>query len=57
MQAHMVEASRIVLDGFELRSDAKRIVYPDRYLDGRGAAMWERVMGLLSKPESTGGAA
>ncbi len=54
MQAHMVEASRIVLDGFELRSDAKRIVYPDRYLDGRGAAMWERVMGLLSKPDVTG---
>lgn len=53
MQAHMVEASRIVLDGFQLRSDAKRIVYPDRYLDGRGAAMWGRVMSLLSTHEQT----
>ena len=52
MQACMVEASRIVLDGFELRADAKRIMYPDRYLDGRGAAMWARVMALLSPPEA-----
>ena len=57
MQAHMAEASRIVLDGFQLRSDAKRIVHPDRYLDGRGAAMWERVMNLLSAPDAMSRAA
>ena len=52
MQAHMVEAARIVLNGFELRSDAKRIVHPDRYVDGRGAAMWARVTDLLSEPKA-----
>ena len=36
MQACMAEASRVVLDGFELRSDAEVVGYPDRYMDGRG---------------------
>jgi DNA polymerase I len=47
IQAAMREASRIVLDGFELRSDAKIIRYPDRYADKRGKMMWDRVTGLL----------
>jgi hypothetical protein len=48
MQAHMAEASRVVLDGFELRSDAKLVRYPDRYMDeGRGRIMWDKVMGIL----------
>jgi hypothetical protein len=48
MQTAMAEASRIVLDGFELASDAKLIRYPDRYIDARGQSMWDRVMGLLN---------
>ena len=47
MQDAMREASRIVLDGFELGTDAKIVRYPDRYMDERGAAMWERVMELI----------
>jgi hypothetical protein len=48
MQAAMAEASRIVLDGFELRSDAKLIHYPDRFMDeSRGRVMWERVLRLV----------
>jgi DNA polymerase-1 len=44
----MAEAPGIVLDGFELRSDAKLIPYPDRFMDeSRGRAMWERVMRLI----------
>jgi hypothetical protein len=47
MQEAMREASRIVLNGFELGTDAKVVRYPDRYMDERGALMWERVMTLV----------
>jgi DNA polymerase I len=47
MQACMAEASRIVLDGFELRSEAKSFIYPERYRDEKGSQMWQRVMSLL----------
>jgi DNA polymerase I-like protein with 3'-5' exonuclease and polymerase domains len=46
-QAIMRRASSIVLNGFELGSDAKLIVYPDRYMDERGTRMWEAVMGIV----------
>ena len=52
-QAAMLEASQIVLDGFELRTDAEIVRYPDRYVDGRGKKMWSEVMGIL---ESLGAA-
>jgi len=48
-QVLMAKASEIVLDGFSLRSEAKVIRYPDRYMDERGRAMWETVMGILSE--------
>ena len=51
MQAAMQEASRVVLDGFELRSDVEIVRYPDRYMDPRGEVMWERVMGLIGRQE------
>jgi len=47
MQEAMFEASRIVLDGFELGTDAKIVRYPDRYMDERGSLMWDRVMRLI----------
>jgi hypothetical protein len=47
MQEIMRLASTKVLNGFELRTEAKVIRHPDRYMDGRGSAMWERVMRLL----------
>jgi hypothetical protein len=50
-QEMMVEASRIVLSGFELRSDAEVVRYPDRYVDKRGETMWNRVMGVLESVE------
>lgn len=46
----MQEASRIVLDGFELGSDVKEVRYPDRYMDKRGAVMWNKVMHLVGMP-------
>ena len=44
MQDAMREASRIVLDGFELGTDVQVVRYPDRYTDERGTVMWHRVM-------------
>ena len=49
MQEAMREASRIVLDGFELGTDADVIKYPNRFSDERGAVMWARVMTLITK--------
>ncbi len=45
----MAEASRVVLSGFELRSDAKIVRYPDRYTDPRGEKMWETVVAILAE--------
>jgi hypothetical protein len=56
-QRVMAEASRVVLDGFELRSDAKVVRHPDRYVDPRGECMWKTVMELLAElpePELVG---
>jgi DNA polymerase-1 len=49
MQAAMAEASRIVLNGFEIRTDAKLVRHPDRYMDPRGRVMWDRVTQLVAK--------
>jgi DNA polymerase I len=48
----MRRASRIVLNAtaagkHELRTDVKFIRYPDRYVDGRGEDIWDRVLKLL----------
>lgn len=48
-QAAMAEASRVVLSGFELRSDAKIVRHPDRYSDPRGVRMWDAVMAILNE--------
>jgi hypothetical protein len=47
MQEAMTEASRDVLSGFELGTDTHIVRYPDRYMDERGAVMWDRVMNLI----------
>jgi DNA polymerase I len=49
MRAAMAEASRIVLGGFELRTDVHIVKYPDRYMDARGGEMWRRVIDLIQK--------
>ena len=46
-QAAMAEASEVVLAGFRLRSDAKIVRWPDRYMDDRGREFWARVLALL----------
>jgi DNA polymerase I len=47
----MAEASRLVLGGFEIRTDAKIVKWPDRYMDKRGVDMWNTVMKHLDRVE------
>jgi len=49
MRAAMTKAAGIVLNGFELHTDATVIRYPDRYSDPRGRMMWNQVMSLISR--------
>jgi hypothetical protein len=48
----MREASEEVLAGFPLRTDAKVVRHPDRYMDDRGRQMWESVQRLLDELSS-----
>jgi DNA polymerase I len=50
-RAAMAEASRVVLSGFEIGTDVKLVTYPDRYMDGRGQVMWDRVCDLVAAEE------
>jgi len=43
----MARASRVILNGFELRTDMKKVRYPHRYMDVGGKAMWNIVMECL----------
>lgn len=43
----MNEASRVVLDGLEVGTDAMVVRHPERYTDPRGELMWSRVLELL----------
>lgn len=54
-QEAMQEASRIVLGGFALNTDASTVEYPNRYSDSRGKKMWDRVTRLSSAAEERGG--
>ena len=49
MRAAMDEAARAVLDGFPIPTDVTIVRYPDRFMDKRGAVMWERVTRLLGQ--------
>jgi DNA polymerase I-like protein with 3'-5' exonuclease and polymerase domains len=49
MQELMRRASRVVLGGHELRTDAKIIRHPERYTDRRGDAVWANVLRLLAE--------
>ncbi|MFO0892581.1 MAG: DNA polymerase, partial [Isosphaeraceae bacterium] len=54
IQSAMAEASAVILDGFRLRSDAKIIRWPDRYMDDRGREFWGRVMMSLRHQAGAG---
>lgn len=46
-QAAMEEASREVLDGFGLRTDAEIVAWPNRYADPRGTVLWDAIQQIL----------
>jgi DNA polymerase-1 len=48
-QAAMAEASAAVLDGFQLRSEAKVFRFPAHYEDPRGVAMWSTVWAIIGE--------
>jgi hypothetical protein len=45
----MMEASKIILQGFGVTVDAKIVKYPDRYMDPRGQDMWKTISGILDR--------
>jgi DNA polymerase I len=47
----MTEASRQILDGFEIRVDAKVFPHPHPFVDGRGVEMWDKIMRLVEQAE------
>ncbi len=51
LQRIMTRAGAIVLEGFEVRTDAEKIIYPDRYQDERGTIMWEKITQLIDEFE------
>lgn len=60
MREAMAEASRIVLGGFELKTECPNggdfpqiIRHPRRYMDERGAEMWNTVTELVAKRQAT----
>jgi hypothetical protein len=57
LQACMREASRVVLGGLELGSDAKLVTWPERYGASRGEVMWDTVTRLLAGLGAAGPAA
>jgi DNA polymerase I len=54
MQAAMAEASRIILNGFEVKTEARIIRHPAGYMNEgeKGFAMWERVIRILNEIEA-----
>ena len=50
-QKAMKRAGELTLKGFPLRSEAKLILCPDRYMEPRGQAMWELVWEIVNEIE------
>lgn len=51
-QQAMARASKLVLGGFELRSEVKLVRHPERYENPRGTQMWNLVWNLIEKLEA-----
>jgi DNA polymerase family A len=56
-RAAMAAASRLVLAGFEIRTDVKTVLHPNRYTDKRGLVMWQRIMALIEQRQAKAAAA
>jgi DNA polymerase I-like protein with 3'-5' exonuclease and polymerase domains len=47
----MTEASRVILGGLDIDTEATVVHWPDRYADDRGEVMWERMTEILARHE------
>lgn len=47
----MAKASRIVLQGYEVNTDVEITRWPDRCMDGRGSALWQKINDQLLRRE------
>jgi DNA polymerase I len=45
----MRQSSEIVTRGLTIRVETKPVLYPDRYMDKDGKAMWDRIIGMHEK--------
>ena len=52
-RAAMADASRVVLAGFEIGTDAKIVRWPGRYVDESGAEFWDTVLRIAGPPATT----
>lgn len=52
-RALMTRAGAAVAGGLPVRTDAEVVRWPERYMDERGKAMWDRVMGLIGRLHRT----
>jgi hypothetical protein len=48
----MSKAGQAVTRGLEIRTEAEIVRWPHRYMDERGAAMWDKIMALLLAQEA-----
>ncbi len=56
-QYTMADASSVFLNGFRLRTEARIVRYPHRYMDERGQEMWDPGGGTSTTAERAQGAA
>ena len=49
-QSLMAKASRVILKGFTLQTEATCFLYPEHYADEKGTRMWEVVSRFLEQP-------
>jgi hypothetical protein len=45
-ESQMKRGSEVITRGLTMKVDVKRVAFPDRYMDDRGQAMWDRIMAL-----------
>jgi hypothetical protein len=52
MREIMTKAGNVVTGGLDIRTEAKVVRWPDRYMADGGEAMWLRIMALLDQVEA-----
>jgi hypothetical protein len=52
MQEIMTSAGAVVTGGIPIRTEAKVLRFPQRYMEARGLAMWNRVVNLIDRHDA-----